>query len=106
MYLSKASCMLSHTTRESENRNFDYILNRGAVHTKTVLLMFVLVLLISGTASALTQGPLNCTPFPTTFMNGNGGPNAVSCPPFTMAGTLTGVTLNYLSDYQFGSNPG
>ncbi|MGI8992272.1 MAG: hypothetical protein ACR2I2_22175 [Bryobacteraceae bacterium] len=73
-----------------------------------LLLVPASVLLLSMTASALTQGPLNCTPFPTTFNNGTGGPNAVSCPPFSIGGgaILTGVTLNYISDYQFGTPGG
>jgi hypothetical protein len=44
--------------------------------------------------------------YPATFANGAGA-TAVVCPPFTVpGGTLTGVTLSYAADYQFGSIPG
>src|SRR5205823_4138998 len=94
MYLSKLSRIA--WKRENENRNPDRIFDQGIFHTKTLLLLFILVIFVSGTASALTQGPLNCTPFPVTFMSGNGGPTPVSCPKFTPAlnDVLTGVTLN------------
>lgn len=67
-------------------------------------LMLASALLLSIPASALTQGPLNCTPFPVTFNHGNGGPSPVSCPGFSIGGAiLNSVSLTYTSDYQFGT---
>src|SRR5207248_6429796 len=88
-----------HKTNENEKVNRIKI----AFNAKTLLLMTILVLIVSGTASGLTLGPLNCTPFPLTFPNGNGGPTPVSCPAFTVPGaTLNAATLGYAADYQFG----
>ena len=58
----------------------------------------------SALAAKDTTAPVNCTPFPAIFNGGAGGPTPVSCPPFTPAAgqTLTGVTLTYVADYQFG----
>jgi hypothetical protein len=69
-------------------------------------LMSLGVILLGTGAYADTTPSAMCTPFPTTFNNGAGA-SSVSCPPFSVPGaTLTGVTLSYLADYQFGSNPG
>lgn len=71
-----------------------------------LLLVIFGVLTLSVAAFADTQGPLNCTTFPVTFNNGNGGPTAVSCPAFTVpGGTLTAASLTYQADYQFGGTP-
>jgi hypothetical protein len=49
----------------------------------------------------------NCSPFPEVYNNGAGSA-AVSCPAFSNPplSTLTSVSLGYVADYQFGSNPG
>ena len=82
-----------------------HVFHPGYLRMSKLFLMSVAVLSVAGSAGALTLGPLNCTPFPTTFAGGIGGPNTVSCPPFTVAGaTLNAVTLIYAADYQFGTN--
>jgi hypothetical protein len=74
--------------------------------SKKIGLILFGALLLSVAAYADTTPAANCTPFPVTFNNGAGSTN-VSCPAFTVpGGTLTGVTLTYQADYQFGSNPG
>ncbi len=71
---------------------------------KTPLLLMGTLLLVA-TARANTTPPANCAPFPVVFPAGTGGPSPVSCPPFTVpGGVLTGVTLSYEADYQFGGN--
>ncbi len=71
------------------------------------LLHMMGALLVVAAARANTTPSVNCTPFPQTFANGNGGPSAVSCPPFTvLGGNLHSATLSYSADYQFGSTTG
>ncbi len=54
-------------------------------------------------AYADTAGPFFCSDFPNAFQDGAGGPAPVTCPGFTVpGGTLTGVSLVYVADYQFG----
>jgi hypothetical protein len=66
------------------------------------LSVFLGMLFLAAAAGADTTPPANCTPHPVMFDNG-GGPLAVSCPPFAVPGaTLTGVTLTFEADYQFG----
>jgi len=73
---------------------------------RNVLFVFLGTLLLAAAALADTTPSANCNPFPVTFTSGAGS-NAVTCPPFTVAGaTLTGVTLSLRADYQFGSDPG
>ncbi len=75
--------------------------------TRSLLILVLGSFLLSPAANALTQGPINCIPFPTTFPNGTGGPNAVMCVGFNVpGGVVTAVTLNYAADYQFGSANG
>jgi hypothetical protein len=87
--------------------NRDQILARALLHMKKVLVMSAAIVLLSGAAKAVTVSA-NCLLFPVTFNLGAGGPTAVICPAFTVGGgaVLTSVTLNYISDFQFGSNPG
>lgn len=101
MRLSKGSCLAPF---KSENSSLSYSLSHGFLSDRKLLFLSVSLLLLSAPASAITLGPLNCTPFPATFAGGNGGPTPVSCPAFTVAGaTLNSVTLNYFADYQFGT---
>ncbi len=65
----------------------------------------LVTVLFAGLAGAATIG-FNCSPFPTAFANGNGGPTDVGCaaPVGVPAGSiLNSVTVNFLADYQFGS---
>jgi len=62
------------------------------------------VLLLSVAAYANTTPSAFCTPNPVNFASGVGGPTAVSCPAFSIAGaTLTGVTLSYEADFILGT---
>jgi hypothetical protein len=71
------------------------------------LFVFLGILFLAAAAGANTTPPANCSPHPAIFDNGSGGPLAVSCPPFTVPGaTLTGVTLTFEADYQFGGTNG
>lgn len=72
-----------------------------------VVKAFVLGLILTVVALADTSGPFLCNPFPVAFAGGTGGPSPVQCPAFSvLGGTLTGVTLTYFADYQFGNDPG
>lgn len=60
------------------------------------------VLLLTVAAYADVTPSANCTPYPAIF-TGGAGSTSVSCPAFSVPGaTLTGVTLTFLADYQFG----
>src|SRR5271165_6887995 len=75
--------------------------------TNKVLLIFIGVVLLSAAAYANTTPSANCTPFPLVIVNPAGGSGSVSCPAFSVPGaTLTGVTLTYRADYQFGNTGG
>lgn len=70
---------------------------------KTLLLALgTFVCALTASAATITS---NCNLFPVTFMNGVGGPTSVTCPGFTPGAgdLLTGVSLSYSGDYQFGS---
>lgn len=71
---------------------------------KTFLALGILVSALTASAATITN---NCNLFPVTFMNGTGGPTAVTCPgytPLNPGDVLTGVSVTYSADYQFGSN--
>lgn len=69
--------------------------------------VFLGILFLAATAGAITTQPAKCTPHPAIFDNGSGGPLGVSCPPFSVpGGRLTGVTLTFEADYQFGGTTG
>jgi PDZ domain len=77
-----------------------------AISSKTFFVS-VEILFLAAVASANTTPPAKCTPHPAIFENGTGSPIAVSCPPFTVpGGDLTGVTLTFEADYQFGGIAG
>jgi hypothetical protein len=69
--------------------------------------LFVGALGLSIVALANTTAPASCSPPAIPFSNGTGGPTPVSCPAFSVPGaTLTGVTLTFVADYQFGNKGG
>ena len=71
------------------------------------LFVFLGILFLAATGGANTTPPANCTPHPAIFDNGSGGPLSVSCPPFSVPGAeLTGITLTFEADYQFGGTTG
>src|SRR5579859_2272411 len=85
-------------------RNVNHRIFARSLPFMKMLVISASLLVLSATASGITVGPLNCTPFPVTFTGGTGGPTAISCPPFTIGSgaILNSVTLNYSADYQFG----
>jgi hypothetical protein len=85
-------------------RNANHRIFAQSLPYMKMLVISASILVLSATASGITVGPVNCTPFPVTFVGGAGGPTAISCPPFTIGGgaILNSVTLNYSADYQFG----
>ncbi len=66
------------------------------------LLSVVLGVLLLSVAAYADTTPSAACGSPLSFTAGAGGPTPVSCPAFSVPGTLTGVTLSYIADYQFG----
>src|SRR6266849_5905842 len=85
-------------------RNANHRMFAQSLPYMKMLVISASILFLSTTASGITVGPVNCTPFPVTFAGGAGGPTAITCPPFTIGGgaILNSATLNYSADYQFG----
>ena len=98
-------CETTFGVRPSQtNGGTEHNLAPAASKANKLLFVAASTLLLTVSASAATM-TVNCAPYPANIPGGNGTPNPpIQCPGFSLAGqVLTGVTLNYGTDFQFGA---